>query len=75
MRSVTAANLPGHWVFGVAAGRVRDVLVAGEMVIADGRSTRVDEAKIADAAAREAARLWERVDQIPAHPFTPKGCD
>ncbi len=70
---LSAANLPGHWVFGVAAGRVRDVLVAGELVIADGRSTRVDEAKIAEAAAREAARLWARLDEIPAHPFTPKG--
>jgi putative selenium metabolism protein SsnA len=70
---LSAANLPGHWVFGLAAGRVRDVLVAGELVLADGRSTRVDEAKIAEGAAREAARLWERIDQIPAHPFTPKG--
>lgn len=70
---LSAANLPGHWVFGLAAGRVRDVLVAGELVIADGRSTRVDEAKIAEAAAREAARLWARLDEIPAHPFTPKG--
>jgi putative selenium metabolism protein SsnA len=70
---LSAANLPGHWVFGVAAGRVRDVLVAGELVIADGRSTRVDEAEIAEAASREAARLWARLDEIPAHPFTPKG--
>jgi putative selenium metabolism protein SsnA len=70
---LSAANLPGHWVFGLAAGRVRDVVVGGQLVIADGRSTRVDEAKIAEAAAREAARLWERADDIPAHPFTPKG--
>ena len=70
---LSAANLPGHWVFGVAAGRVRDVMVAGELIIADGRSTRVDESKIAEAAAREAALLWARLDDIPAHPFTPKG--
>ncbi len=70
---LSAASLPGHWVFGVAAGRVRDVVVAGELIIADGKSTRVDEAKIAEAAAREAARLWARLDEIPAHPFTPKG--
>jgi cytosine/adenosine deaminase-related metal-dependent hydrolase len=70
---LSSQNLPGHWVFGLAAGRVRDVIVAGEVVIADGRSTRVDEAKIAEAAAREAARLWARLDEIPAHPFTPKG--
>jgi hypothetical protein len=49
------------------------VIVAGELIIADGRSTRVDESKIAEAAAREAALLWARLDDIPAHPFTPKG--
>jgi putative selenium metabolism protein SsnA len=69
---LTAENLPGHWVFGVSAGQVRDVVVAGELVVADGHSTRVDEAKIAQQAAREAGRLWARLEEMPAHPFTPK---
>jgi putative selenium metabolism protein SsnA len=70
---LTAQNLPGHWVYGVSAGQVRDVIVAGELVVADRRSTRVDEAEIAQQAAREARLLWARLEEIPPHPFTPKG--
>ncbi len=70
---VTAENLAGHWVFGVSSRHVRDVIVAGDLVVADGRATRVDEALIAHGAAREAERLWARLDGIAPHPFTPKG--
>ena len=70
---LTAENLAGHWVFGVSTGQVRDVIVAGELVVADRRSTRVDEAEIAQRAAREAKLLWARLEEIPPHPFTPKG--
>ena len=70
---LTTGNLPGHWIFGVCPGQVRDVIVAGDLVIADGRSTRVDEAKIAGEAARAAAELWDRLEDIPPHPFTPRG--
>jgi putative selenium metabolism protein SsnA len=70
---LTEDNLAGHWVFGISAGQVRDVIVAGELVIADGRSTRVDEAEIAHRAVREAQRLWARLEDIGPHPFTPKG--
>jgi cytosine/adenosine deaminase-related metal-dependent hydrolase len=70
---LSAGNLAGHWVFGVSSRRVRDVIVAGELVIADGRSTRVDEELLAAEAARETARLWERLEEIAPHPFSPKG--
>jgi putative selenium metabolism protein SsnA len=70
---LTGENFAGHWVFGLAAGQVRDVIVAGELVVADRRSIRVDEAKIAEQAAREARRLWARLEDLPPHPFTPKG--
>jgi len=70
---LTAENLPGHWVFGMGAGQVRDVIVAGELVVADRHSTRVDEAEVAQHAAREARQLWARLEDIPPHPFTPKG--
>lgn len=70
---LTAGNLPGHWVFGNSPGYVRDVVVAGELVIADRRSTRVDEAKIAEQAAREARRLWARLEDVPPHTYSPKG--
>jgi cytosine/adenosine deaminase-related metal-dependent hydrolase len=69
---LTGDNLAGHWIFGLSAGHVRDVFVAGELVVAGGRPTRVDEAKIAEEAAAEARRLWDRLEQIPPHPFTPK---
>ena len=68
---VTADNLVGHWVFGLSSGQVRDVVVAGELVVADRRSTRVDEAEVAAAGAVEAARLWARMDEIGPHGFEP----
>jgi cytosine/adenosine deaminase-related metal-dependent hydrolase len=70
---VTADNLVGHWVFGLSPGQVRDVFVAGEAVIEDRRSTRVDEREVAAAGAEEAERLWARMDAIPAHDFAPVG--
>jgi cytosine/adenosine deaminase-related metal-dependent hydrolase len=70
---LAGGNLAGHWVFGVSPGQVRDVIVAGELVIDGGRSTRVDEAEIAAQAEAGAERLWERLEAIPPHPFTPKG--
>lgn len=69
---VTADNLVGHWVFGLSSAQVRDVLVAGDLVVADRRSTRVDEAEAAAAGSVEAERLWARMDAIPAHDFTPE---
>lgn len=69
---LTGENLPGHWVFGASPSQVRDVIVAGELVVADRRSTRIDEAEVAQAAASEAKRLWARLEEIPPHPFTPK---
>ena len=69
---LTGENLPGHWVFGLSSRQVRDVIVAGELVVADGSSTRVDESDIARQAAEQARRLWARLEEIPPHPFTPK---
>ena len=48
---VSAGNLAGHWIFGLSPRQVRDVLVAGELVVADRRSTRVDTARLAAEAA------------------------
>jgi cytosine/adenosine deaminase-related metal-dependent hydrolase len=70
---LSGENLAGHWVFGLSARQVRDVIVAGDLVIADGRPTRVDEDELAAAAAGEAARLWQRLQATGPHPFTPKG--
>ncbi|HET8660572.1 MAG TPA: amidohydrolase family protein [Micromonosporaceae bacterium] len=70
---LTGENLAGHWLFGVSPRQVRDVVVAGELVVADGRSTRIDEAELARRAAGEVKRLWARLEEIPPHQFTPKG--
>jgi putative selenium metabolism protein SsnA len=70
---VTGDNLVGHWVFGLSPGQVRDVYVAGELVVAGGRSTRLDEVEVAVEGNREAQRLWTRMESIPAHDFEPEG--
>ena len=66
-------NLAGHWVFGLDARQVRDVLVAGELVVADGRLVRVDQDELAAKAAAGAARLWRRLEQVGPHTFAPEG--
>jgi putative selenium metabolism protein SsnA len=68
-----AGNLAGHWVFGLSASHVRDVVVDGEVVVRDRRLVRAgedDPRALARAAARD---LWERMDAIPEHPFSPAG--
>jgi 5-methylthioadenosine/S-adenosylhomocysteine deaminase len=66
------ANLAGHLVFGFSAARVRDVFVAGQAVVSDRRLTRLDEGEAAETSRREAQRLWERMEEIPAHDFSPE---
>ena len=68
-----AANLGGHWVFGLSVRQVRDVLVAGDLVVADRRSTRVDEAKVAAESAQAVERLWARLAELPEHNVIPEG--
>lgn len=66
---VDGSTLSAHWLFGIGAGSVRDVIVAGTLVVRDGRPTQVDaDALVADV--REAAsHLWRRLDEIEVHPF------
>jgi putative selenium metabolism protein SsnA len=66
-------NLAGHWLFGLDARQVRDVLVAGELVVADGRLVGVDQEELAAKATAEAARLWRRLEAIGPHTFEPEG--
>jgi cytosine/adenosine deaminase-related metal-dependent hydrolase len=65
-------NLAGHWVFGLAPGRVRDVYVAGELVVENGRSTRVDEAAVAADEVQVTGRLWSRLEATPVHTYDPR---
>ncbi|MDQ7849164.1 MAG: amidohydrolase family protein [Armatimonadota bacterium] len=66
-------NVAGHWLFGLSARLVRDVLVAGELVVADRRLVRVDQEAVAATAARQARRLWGRLEEIGPHDFVPAG--
>ena len=66
-------NVAGHWVFGLSGRYVRDVVVAGELVLADRRLTRVDQDHLLVEARRQADRLWRRLDEIGPHEFTPAG--
>jgi putative selenium metabolism protein SsnA len=68
-----ASNSAGHWVFGLGSHHVRDVMVAGEMVVADRLLTKVDQDEVAAMARKHAERLWRRMDELPAHPFEPDG--
>jgi cytosine/adenosine deaminase-related metal-dependent hydrolase len=66
-------NLAGHWMFGLGAAHVRDVVAAGDLVVEDRRLTRVDQDGLAADAAVQAAALWERLEGVPAHGFSPVG--
>jgi putative selenium metabolism protein SsnA len=68
---VTAETLPGHWMFGLSARSVRDVLVGGRVVVRDRRLTAVDQDELVAEARDEARRLWRRLDAIAEHPFVP----
>ncbi len=68
-----AGNLAGHWLFGLSALHVRDVLVRGELVVADRRLTRVDQDGLAAQARAQTERLWRRLEEIGPHEFEPAG--
>jgi putative selenium metabolism protein SsnA len=70
---VDAHTFPGHWIFGLSARHVRDVMVAGEWVVLDRRLARADHRELAAEARVQAARLWKRLDEIEPHEFEPKG--
>jgi cytosine/adenosine deaminase-related metal-dependent hydrolase len=58
---LSAENLAGHFLFGIGARHVRDVIAGGELIVKGGKSTRVDESEVRARGREEAARLWERM--------------
>ena len=70
---VRDSSLAGHWVFGLSARSVRDVMVAGEWVVRDRQPTRLDSQELAAGARTQAERLWRRLDDVGPHEFEPKG--
>ncbi len=67
-----ASNVAGHWVFGLGSRAVRDVVVAGEVVVQDRKLTMVDQVELARDAAVAARRMWNRLEKIDSHPFEPQ---
>ena len=67
------SSLGGHWMFGLSARHVRDVIVGGDVVVRDHRVTTVDQDKVFADASAVAERLFTRMQQIPPHPFEPAG--
>jgi cytosine/adenosine deaminase-related metal-dependent hydrolase len=59
-----SASLAGHWIFGITSARVRDVMVAGDIVVRDRRLTRVDEHALAATARQQSERLWARMEAL-----------
>jgi putative selenium metabolism protein SsnA len=68
---VRESSFAGHWIFGLSARHVRDVMVAGEWVVRDRRLALVDQDELAASASVQADRLWRRLAEIPAHEFEP----
>lgn len=70
---ISGENLADHWIFGISASHVRDVLVDGSLVVHDRVLARSHEPD-ALVRCREAAKdLWRRMDGIAPHPFEPAG--
>jgi putative selenium metabolism protein SsnA len=68
---LSAENVAGHWLFGISAADVRDVLVDGVVVVRDRRLVGVDEEASRALARARAEELWTRMEKIGPHPFEP----
>lgn len=58
---INATNAAGHILFGIGARHVCDVTIAGELVLENGRPTRVDAAELRAKAREQSRRLWSRI--------------
>ncbi len=59
-----SANLAGHFVFGLTAAAVRDVMVAGRWVVRDRKHLLIDEDELAARCRARAPVLWERMNDF-----------
>jgi cytosine/adenosine deaminase-related metal-dependent hydrolase len=66
---LTSATLAAHWMFGLSARAVRDVIVGGRLVVRERRLTAMDQDALAAGVRPIAGRLWERLDELPEHGF------
>jgi len=70
---LTDETFGAHWMFGLSARHVRDVMVDGEMAVRDGRVTKLDQDKVFADASAAADLLFARLETIEPHPFQPAG--
>ncbi len=70
---LTEENVAGHWIFGLSARMVRDVVVGGAEVVRDGRLVQPDVAELRARSVQAAEGLWRRMEELEAHPFEPAG--
>jgi putative selenium metabolism protein SsnA len=64
---VDERSFAGHWIFGLSARAVRDVMVAGEWVVLDRRLVHADQDELAASARVEAERLWRQLELTGVH--------
>jgi len=59
-----AGNFAGHFIFGLTASAVRDVMVAGQWIVRDHKHLLVDEEELAARCRASAPVLWERMANL-----------
>ena len=60
---LTADNALGHFIYGIEAAHVRDVIAQGRLIVEDRRLVTADEGEILAFAREQARRLWERLKE------------
>jgi putative selenium metabolism protein SsnA len=58
---ITRENFLGHFLFGLTAEHVTDVISNGKLIVRARKVTTVDEQKILEESRRQAQRLWDRM--------------
>ena len=58
---LTAANVPGHLIFGFPQAHARTVVIDGKVVMRDGEFPGLDRQAIAARGRELAAKLWQRL--------------
>ncbi len=58
---VTKENFTGHFIFGLSANHVRDVISNGRLIVEDHQLLTVNEPKVFEEASKQARRLWKKM--------------